>query len=149
MWPWRHWVHLPQETAASCLQSDSLRNKASPVQGKETNLIARSAGRVSCIQGTKKQNKKKKELLISVRIQWDNMRQHLKVKSTLYFYVQTSQGPIPQDISNPGARKKTCLSLQLFWWNAVSLRRYNFLRQRKFRIYMQTDQQCFHHQRKE
>lgn len=46
---------------------------------------------------------------------WKNtMRQYLKVKSTLYFDVQTSQGPIPQDTSNPGARKKTCLSLQLF-----------------------------------
>lgn len=107
MWPWRYCVFLPRETAASCLQSDSLRNKAIPVQEKETNLSARSAGRVSCIQGTKNNKTTtittitKKQLLISVKIQWDNMRQHLEVKSTFYFYVQTSQGPIPQDISNP------------------------------------------------
>lgn len=58
MWPWRHRVLLPQETAASCLHADSLKNKTIPAQGKEINLSARSTGSVSCIQSAKTKHAK-------------------------------------------------------------------------------------------
>lgn len=59
MCPWIHWVLLAQETEASCLRVNSLKNKAIPVQGKEINLRVRSTRSASCIQGAKTKQAKR------------------------------------------------------------------------------------------